>query len=251
VNDRAQLASVQRRVNDAIVLRWQLAGVTVQDPATTWIDATVDLAEDVEIRPGTQLLGATVVARDAVIGPDTTLVDCEVGEGARLNRVDATLAVVGAGATVGPWSHLRPGTRLGDEGRIGAFVETKNAMIGDGSKVLHLSYLGDAEVGERSNLGAGTITADSDGTAKHRTRVGAGVRIGSHTVLVAPVTIGDGAYTGAGTVVRKDVPAGALAVNVAPQRNIEGWVESHRPGTDAAVPAEHRRGAPGEDAERE
>jgi bifunctional UDP-N-acetylglucosamine pyrophosphorylase/glucosamine-1-phosphate N-acetyltransferase len=249
INDRAQLAAVQRRVNDAIVLRWQLAGVTVQDPATTWIDATVDLAEDVEIRPGTQLLGATVIARDAVVGPDTTLVDCEVGEGARLNRVDATLAVIGPGAQVGPWSSLRPGTRLGDDGRIGAFVETKNAVIGRASKVPHLSYLGDAEVGERSNIGAGTVTADSDGVAEHRTMVGSGVRIGSSTVLVAPVTIGDGASTGAGTVVREDVPAGALAVTVAPQRNMEGWVESHRPGTDAAVPAGHRQDAPGEDAE--
>ncbi|HEV7623552.1 MAG TPA: bifunctional UDP-N-acetylglucosamine diphosphorylase/glucosamine-1-phosphate N-acetyltransferase GlmU [Amnibacterium sp.] len=251
VNDRVQLAAVQRRVNDAIVLRWQLAGVSVQDPATTWIDATVELAEDVEIRPGTQLRGATVVGRDAVIGPDTTLVDCEVGEGARLNRVDATLAVIGAGAEVGPWSYLRPGTRLGAGGRIGTFVETKNAVIGAGSKVPHLSYVGDAEVGERSNIGAGTITANYDGVTKHRTRVGSAVRTGSHNVFVAPVTIGDGAYTGAGTVVRKDVPAGALAVNVAPQRNMEGWVESHRPGTDAAVTAGHRQDAPGEDAERE
>jgi bifunctional UDP-N-acetylglucosamine pyrophosphorylase/glucosamine-1-phosphate N-acetyltransferase len=248
VNDRAQLADVQRRVNDAIVLRWQLAGVTVQDPATTWIDATVELAEDVEIRPGTQLLGATVIARDAVVGPDTTLVDCEVGEGARLNRVDATLAVVGAGAQVGPWSYLRPGTRLGTDGKIGTFVETKNAVIGDGSKVPHLSYVGDAEVGERSNIGAGTITANYDGVEKHRTRIGSAVRTGSHNVFVAPVTIGDGAYTGAGTVVRKDVPAGALAVNVAPQRNMDGWVESHRPGTDAAVTAASRQDAPGEDA---
>ncbi|MCU1474065.1 bifunctional UDP-N-acetylglucosamine diphosphorylase/glucosamine-1-phosphate N-acetyltransferase GlmU [Amnibacterium sp.] len=251
VNDRAQLADVQRRVNAAVVLRWQLAGVTVQDPATTWIDATVELAEDVEIRPGTQLLGATVIARDAVVGPDTTLVDCEVGEGARLNRVDATLAVVGAGAQVGPWSYLRPGTRLGADGKIGTFVETKNVVIGDGSKVPHLSYVGDAEVGERSNIGAGTITANYDGVAKHRTLVGSAVRTGSHNVFVAPVTIGDGAYTGAGTVVRKDVPAGALAVNVAPQRNMEGWVESHRPGTDAAVTAAHRQDAPGEDADLE
>lgn len=251
VNDRAQLAAVQRRVNDAIVLRWQRAGVSVLDPATTWIDATVQLAEDVEIRPGTQLQGATVVARDAVIGPDTTLVHCEVGEGARVNRVDAMLAVIGAGAEVGPWSYLRPGTELGEGGRIGAFVETKNAVVGAGTKVPHLSYLGDAEVGERSNIGAGTITANYDGVEKHRTRIGSGVRIGSHTVLVAPVTMGDGAYTGAGTVVRKDVPAGSLALTVAPQRNIEGWVESHRPGTDAAVTAVPRRGAPGEDAERQ
>jgi bifunctional UDP-N-acetylglucosamine pyrophosphorylase/glucosamine-1-phosphate N-acetyltransferase len=249
VNDRAQLAAVQRRVNDRVIRHWQLAGVTVLDPATTWIDATVTLAEDVEIRPGTQLLGATDVAREAVIGPDTTLVDCEVGEGARLNRVDATLAVIGAGAQVGPWSYLRPGTRLGADGKIGTFVETKNTVIGDGSKVPHLSYLGDAEVGERSNVGAGTITANYDGVQKHRTKVGSAVRTGSHNVFVAPVTIGDGAYTGAGTVVRKDVPAGSLAVNVAPQRNIQGWVETHRPGTDAAVTAVQSRDTPGEDAD--
>ncbi|HEY8317737.1 MAG TPA: bifunctional UDP-N-acetylglucosamine diphosphorylase/glucosamine-1-phosphate N-acetyltransferase GlmU, partial [Amnibacterium sp.] len=248
VNDRAQLAAVQRRVNDRVIRSWQLAGVTVLDPATTWIDATVTLAEDVEIRPGTQLLGATAVEREAVIGPDTTLVDTEVGEGARLNRVDATLAVIGAGAQVGPWSYLRPGTVLGAGGKIGTFVETKNTVIGDGSKVPHLSYLGDTEVGERSNVGAGTITANYDGVRKHRTVVGSAVRTGSHNVFVAPVTIGDGAYTGAGTVVRKDVPAGSLAVNVAPQRNIEGWVELNRPGTDAAVTAGQRRDAPEEDA---
>jgi bifunctional UDP-N-acetylglucosamine pyrophosphorylase/glucosamine-1-phosphate N-acetyltransferase len=251
VNDRAQLAWVQRRINDEIVRRWQLAGVTVIDPATTWIDARVTLAEDVEIRPGTQLYGATDIARDAVIGPDTTLTDCEIGEGARVNRVDGTLAVIGAGAQVGPWSFLRPGTRLGADGKIGTFVETKNAVIGDGTKVPHLSYIGDTEVGERSNIGAGTITANYDGVNKHRTKVGSAVRTGSHNVFVAPVTIGDGVYTGAGTVVRKDVPAGSLALNVAPQRNIAGWVEQKRPGTDAArTAAESTGGSPGEDAER-
>jgi bifunctional UDP-N-acetylglucosamine pyrophosphorylase/glucosamine-1-phosphate N-acetyltransferase len=183
-----------------------------------------------------------------VVGPDTTLVDCEVGEGARVNRTDGTLAVIGAGADVGPFAYLRPGTRLGAKGKIGTFVETKNAVIGDGSKVPHLSYIGDTEVGERSNIGANTITANYDGVHKHRTTVGSAVRTGSHNVFVAPVTIGDGVYTGAGTVVRKDVPAGALAVNVAPQRNIEGWVASHRPGTDAATTAARATGAPEEDS---
>jgi bifunctional UDP-N-acetylglucosamine pyrophosphorylase/glucosamine-1-phosphate N-acetyltransferase len=249
INDRAQLADVARRLNDRIVREWQLAGVTVIDPRTTWIDSRVRLEEDVEIRPGTQLAGATVVERDAVIGPDTTLTDCEIGRGARVSRTDGTLAVVGAGAQVGPWAFLRPGTYLGADGKIGTFVETKNAVIGAGTKVPHLSYVGDTTVGEASNIGAGTITANYDGVNKHRTRVGSAVRTGSHNVFVAPVTIGDGAYTGAGTVVRKDVPAGALAVNAAPQRNIEGWVETHRPGTDAARAAAQSTGeTPGEDS---
>jgi bifunctional UDP-N-acetylglucosamine pyrophosphorylase / glucosamine-1-phosphate N-acetyltransferase len=247
VNDRVQLAAAARRLNDAIVRRHQLAGVTVVDPLTTWIDATVVIGEDAEIRPNTQLQRATLIAPGAVVGPDTTLVDCEVGEGARVSRTDGTLAVIGAGADVGPFAYLRPGTRLGADGKIGTFVETKNAVIGDGSKVPHLSYIGDTEVGERSNIGANTITANYDGVHKHRTRVGSAVRTGSHNVFVAPVTIGDGVYTGAGTVVRKDVPPGALAVNVAPQRNIEGWVASHRPGTDAATTAARATGAPEED----
>ena len=234
VNDRVQLAEASRRMNELIVRRWQVAGVTVHDPATTWIDADVTLAEDVELLPGTQLKGATLVQRGATVGPDTTLVDCEIGENAMVKRTDATLAVIGAGATVGPFAYLRPGTYLGAEGKIGAFVETKNSTIGVGSKVPHLSYIGDTTVGEQSNIGAGTITANYDGVNKSATVVGSHVRTGSHNVFVAPVTIGDGAYTGAGTVVRKDVPAGSLAVTAASQRNISGWVETHRTGTAAA-----------------
>ncbi|BDI23626.1 bifunctional UDP-N-acetylglucosamine diphosphorylase/glucosamine-1-phosphate N-acetyltransferase GlmU [Herbiconiux sp. L3-i23] len=234
INDRAQLSAAAARLNALIVRGWQLAGVTVQDPATTWIDIKVTLAPDVTILPGTQLKGATTVATGAIVGPDTTLVDCEIGEGATVKRTDGTLAVIGAGASVGPFSYLRPGTVLAADGKIGTFVETKNATIGAGSKVPHLSYIGDTEVGEGANVGAGTITANYDGVNKHRTTVGSFVRTGSHNVFVAPVTIGDGAYTGAGTVVRKDVPSGALALNVAPQRNIEGWVAVNRPGTDAA-----------------
>ncbi len=237
VNDRVQLAEAARRMNELIVRRWQLAGVTVDDPASTWIDADVTLNEDVQLLPGTQLKGATLVQSGAIIGPDTTLVDCEVGEGATIKRTDATLAVIGAGASVGPFAYLRPGTYLGADGKIGTFVETKNSTIGPGSKVPHLSYLGDTEVGEASNIGAGTITANYDGVNKSRTEVGSHVRTGSHNVFVAPVRIGDGAYTGAGTVVRKDVPAGALAISVAPQRNMAGWVEANRAGTAAAKAA--------------
>ena len=251
-NDRVQLAALGRELNRRIVTRWMQEGVTVMDPATTWIESDVVLAQDVTILPGTQLLGATMVAEDAVIGPDTTLKDCEVGAGARVVRAHGELAVVGERATVGPFSYLRPGTRLGVAGKIGAFVETKNAAIGDGAKVPHLSYVGDAEIGEGTNIGAGTIFANYDGVAKHRTTVGRHARTGSNNTFVAPVTIGDGAGTAGGTVVRRDVPAGALAVSSAPQRNLEGWAEAKRPGTaqaEAARTAAERQvshdGAPG------
>ncbi|WP_165065301.1 bifunctional UDP-N-acetylglucosamine diphosphorylase/glucosamine-1-phosphate N-acetyltransferase GlmU [Marisediminicola senii] len=237
VNDRAQLTAAATELNARIIRRWQLAGVTVHDPATTWIDLKVTLAEDVEVLPGTQLKGATTIERGAIVGPDTTLVDCEVGEYAVVKRTDATLAVIGAAASVGPFSYLRPGTVLGADGKIGTFVETKNSVIGEGSKVPHLSYLGDTTVGVGSNVGAGTITANYDGVNKHRTEVGSHVRTGSHNVFVAPVRIGDGAYTGAGTVVRKDVPAGALSITAAPQRNITDWVQTNRAGTAAATAA--------------
>ncbi|MDY7526948.1 MULTISPECIES: bifunctional UDP-N-acetylglucosamine diphosphorylase/glucosamine-1-phosphate N-acetyltransferase GlmU [Cryobacterium] len=237
INDRAQLAESARQLNALIVRGWQLAGVTVQDPATTWIDLAVTIAPDVTIKPGTQILGATVIETGAVVGPDTTLVDCEIGANAEVKRTDATLAVIGAGASVGPFSYLRPGTILGADGKIGTFVETKNAVIGEGSKVPHLSYVGDATVGVHSNIGAGTIFANYNGVTKSPSVVGSHVRTGSHNVFVAPVRIGDGAYTGAGTIVRKDVPAGALALTVAPQRNMDGWVQTNRPGTDAAEAA--------------
>src|SRR5665647_110345 len=234
INDRAQLGDIAQKLNALIVRGWQLAGVTVADPATTWIDITAVLAPDVTILPGTQIQGSTSIATGSVIGPDTTLRDCEVGENAVVTRTDGTLAVIGAGASVGPFSYLRPGTVLGDDGKIGAFVETKNAVIGAGSKVPHLSYVGDATIGTGSNIGAGTIFPNYDGVHKHRSEIGSQVRTGSHNVFVAPIRIGDGAYTGAGTVVRKDVPAGSLAISVAPQRNMDGWVLTHRPGTDAA-----------------
>jgi bifunctional UDP-N-acetylglucosamine pyrophosphorylase/glucosamine-1-phosphate N-acetyltransferase len=237
INDRAQLGDTAQKLNALIVRGWQLAGVTVQDPATTWIDLKAVLAADVTLLPGTQIVGATVVASGATIGPDTTLRDCEVGENARVNRTDATLAVIEAGASVGPFSYLRPNTVLGPDGKIGAFVETKNAQIGAGSKVPHLSYVGDATVGVQSNIGAGTIFANYDGVAKHHSAIGSHVRTGSHNVFVAPITIGDGAYTGAGTVVRRNVPAGALAISVAPQRNMDGWVATNRAGTAAATAA--------------
>jgi bifunctional UDP-N-acetylglucosamine pyrophosphorylase/glucosamine-1-phosphate N-acetyltransferase len=237
-NDRAQLAELGKELNRRIVTRWMRDGVTVMDPATTWIDADVSLAPDVTILPGTQLLGATAIAEDAVIGPDCTLKDCEIGAGARVVRTHGELAVIGDRATVGPFAYLRPGTSLGIGGKIGTFVETKNAQIGDGAKVPHLSYVGDAEIGEGANIGAGTIFANYDGVAKHRTRVGRQARTGSDNVFVAPVEIGDGASTGAGAVVRRDVPPGALAVSGGPQRNLEGWTLRKRAGTDQAAAAQ-------------
>jgi bifunctional UDP-N-acetylglucosamine pyrophosphorylase / glucosamine-1-phosphate N-acetyltransferase len=237
INDRVQLADAAKRLNAMIVRGWQLAGVTVLDPESTWIDLAATIGEDVELLPGTMLIGPTVIERGARIGPDTSLDSCEIGEGAVVRRTDATLAVIGAGASVGPFAYLRPGTYLGANGKIGTFVETKNSRIGAGSKVPHLSYVGDATIGEGANIGAGTIVANYDGVNKNKTVVGSHVRTGSHNVFVAPVRIGDGAYTGAGTVVRKDVPPGALAINVAPQRNMTGWVEANRQGTAAAKAA--------------
>ncbi|WP_277620649.1 DapH/DapD/GlmU-related protein, partial [Clavibacter michiganensis] len=192
------------------------------------------LAADVTVLPGTQILGASTVAAGATVGPDTTLRDTEVGEDATVRRTDAELAVIGARATVGPFSFLRPGTRLGDDGKIGAYVETKNVEIGVGSKVPHLSYVGDATIGEHTNIGAGAVFANYDGHTKHRTEVGDHVHLGSRNVLVAPVRIGTGSYTGAGAVIRKDVPPGALGISVAPQRNMVGWTEAKRPGTPEA-----------------
>jgi bifunctional UDP-N-acetylglucosamine pyrophosphorylase/glucosamine-1-phosphate N-acetyltransferase len=246
VNDRAQLARLGAAMNERIVTRWMQDGVSFMDPATTWVDADVVLAPDVTILPGVQLLGATVVGEDAVIGPDTTLKDCEIGAGARVTRSHGELAVIGSGATVGPFAYLRPGTTLGAEGKIGTFVETKNAQLGDGAKVPHLSYVGDAEIGEGANIGAGTIFANYDGVNKHRSTIGRHAKTSSNNTFVAPVTIGDGAFTGAGSTIREDVPPGALAVSAGRQRNIEGWVAGKRPDTASAQAARDAEETSGE-----
>jgi bifunctional UDP-N-acetylglucosamine pyrophosphorylase/glucosamine-1-phosphate N-acetyltransferase len=242
VNDRVALSVLAREMNRRIVEEWQRAGVTVQDPATTWIDVDVELAPDVTLLPNTQLKGATVVATGATIGPDTTLTDVEVGVGATVVRTHGSLAVIGEGASVGPFAYLRPGTNLGRKGKIGTFVETKNAEIGEGSKVPHLSYVGDATIGEHTNVGAASVTVNYDGVHKHRTVIGSHARTGADNMFVAPVTVGDGAYTAAGSVIRRDVPAGALGVTAGQQRNIEGWVARRRPGTAAAEAATNAQG---------
>jgi bifunctional UDP-N-acetylglucosamine pyrophosphorylase/glucosamine-1-phosphate N-acetyltransferase len=245
VNDRLQLAEVRAELNRRVLRRWMLAGVTVVDPAATWVDVGVRLGRDVVLHPGTQLHGTTTVDDGAEIGPDTTLADCAIGAGARVVRTHGSASEIGPAASVGPFAYLRPGARLGTRGKIGTFVEVKNADIGAGSKVPHLTYVGDATIGEESNIGAASVFVNYDGVRKHRTVVGSHVRTGSDTMFIAPLHVGDGAYTGAGTVLREDVPAGALAVSAGSQRIIEGWVEKNRPGTPAAEAAgRYRSGAP-------
>ena len=238
VNNRVQLAELGAELNRRIVAAHQMSGVTIIDPVTTWIDVDVTIGRDTVIHPGTQLLGRTRVGSHCVVGPDTTLTDVAVGDGASVVRTHGTSSSIGGGATVGPYTYLRPGTELGADGKLGAFVETKNSTIGAGTKVPHLTYVGDADIGEHSNIGASSVFVNYDGESKFRTTIGSHVRTGSDTMFVAPVTVGDGAYTGAGTVVRDDVPPGALAVSAGPQRNIEGWVQRKRPGSAAARAAE-------------
>jgi bifunctional UDP-N-acetylglucosamine pyrophosphorylase / glucosamine-1-phosphate N-acetyltransferase len=238
VNNRVQLAELGAELNRRIVAAHQMAGVTIVDPATTWIDVDVTIGRDTVVHPGTQLLGRTQIGGHCAIGPDTTLTDVTVGDGASVVRTHGASSAVGDGADVGPFTYLRPGTVLGADGKLGAFVEVKNSTIGTGTKVPHLTYVGDADIGEHSNIGASSVFVNYDGITKRRTTVGSHVRTGSDTMFVAPVNVGDGAYTGAGTVLRDDVPPGALAVSAGPQRNIENWVQRKRPGTPAAQAAE-------------
>ncbi|MDR1833323.1 MAG: bifunctional UDP-N-acetylglucosamine diphosphorylase/glucosamine-1-phosphate N-acetyltransferase GlmU [Propionibacteriaceae bacterium] len=238
VNDRVQLAARNQELNRRILRRWMLAGVTILDPASTWIEADVSLAPDVTLLPGTSLEGATSIATGAVIGPDTTLKDTEVGEGAQIARSQATLSIIEAGAQVGPFSYLRPGTVVGADGKLGAFCETKNTKIGAGAKVPHLTYAGDAVIGEGANIGAGTIFANFDGVNKSVSTVGAHSFIGSDSVLVAPVNVAAGAYVAAGSVVTQDVGPGELGITRAEQRSVPGWVARRRPGTKTAQEAD-------------
>lgn len=237
VNDRVQLAAMRRELNRRVLEGWMRDGVTVVDPATAWVDVTVVLGRDVVLQPGVQLHGTTQIADGAEVGPDTTLTDCFVGERASVVRTHATGAEIGPEANVGPYTYLRPGARLGPRSKAGAHVEIKASTIGEAAKVPHLSYVGDAEIGAGANIGAATVVVNYDGVAKHRTVVGEHARVGSDTMLVAPVTIGDGAYTAAGSVITDDVPPGAMGVARGRQRNIEGWVERKRAGTPAAEAA--------------
>ncbi|MFD7611090.1 bifunctional UDP-N-acetylglucosamine diphosphorylase/glucosamine-1-phosphate N-acetyltransferase GlmU [Streptomyces sp. NPDC059828] len=237
INNRVQLAEARGLLNRRLLERAMMAGVTVVDPASVLVDVTVTFEPDAVIHPGTQLLGATHIAGDAEVGPNTRLRDTTVGSGARVDNTVAESAVIGEGASVGPFAYLRPGTRLGVRAKAGTYVEMKNATIGEGTKVPHLSYVGDATIGAFTNIGAASVFVNYDGESKHHTTIGSHCKTGSDNMFVAPVTVGDGAYTAAGSVITKDVPPGSLAVARGQQRNIEGWVARKRPGSAAAQAA--------------
>ncbi|MFJ8696493.1 bifunctional UDP-N-acetylglucosamine diphosphorylase/glucosamine-1-phosphate N-acetyltransferase GlmU [Streptomyces roseolilacinus] len=245
INNRVQLSEARALLNRRLLERAMADGVTVVDPASVQVDVTVTFERDAVVHPGTQLLGATHVAEDAEVGPNTRLKDTKVGRGARVDNTVADSAEIGEGASVGPYAYLRPGTRLGVKSKIGTYVETKNATIGEGTKVPHLSYVGDATIGEFTNIGAASVFVNYDGEKKHHTTIGSHCKTGSDNMFVAPVTVGDGAYTAAGSVITKDVPAGALAVARGQQRNIEGWVARKRPGSAAAQAAATAAEEPG------
>jgi bifunctional UDP-N-acetylglucosamine pyrophosphorylase / glucosamine-1-phosphate N-acetyltransferase len=228
VNTRVDLAVVVAEARRQILERHMLAGVTIVDPASTWIDADAEIAADATVEPGTSVRGSSSIGADTIVGPHATLIDTRVGAGSRVLHSYAVEAEVGDECEVGPFAYLRPGARLAHGAKVGTFVEVKNSEIGEGAKVPHLAYVGDADVGAGSNLGAGTITANYDGFEKNRTKIGEGARIGVNTSLVAPVSVGDDAYTGAGAVIRNDLPEGALGVSQGEQRNIEGYAERKR-----------------------
>ena len=237
INDRTQLAECAAIMRDRINHQHMLNGVTIIDPTTTWIDADVKIEADVVIYPGTAITGKSTIKANAVIGPRTTLVSCTVAEGAKVVESNCTEASIGKEVKVGPFTYLRKGTVLANESKAGAFVEIKNSTVGKGSKVAHLSYVGDAQIGEESNIGAATVFVNYDGEKKHQTKIGDQVRIGSDTMLVAPVTVGDGAYTAAGSVINEDVPAGAIGIGRARQVNILGWVLKKRKDSKSAAAA--------------
>jgi len=228
VNNRADLAVVESEARRRILREHMMNGVTIVDPGSTWIDADVTIGPDTRIEPGTSLRGATEVGSGAVVGPHSTITDCGIGDRSTVLHSVLNLCEVLEDCLVGPFSYLRPGARLEEGSKAGTFVEVKNSTIGPGAKVPHLSYVGDAEIGGGANLGAGTITANYDGVRKHRTVIGPDSRLGVDTMLVAPVEVGEGAYTGAGAVIREDVPARALAVSRNDQRNIYEYAERRK-----------------------
>jgi len=237
-NDRAELARLGARLRDRINDGHMRAGVTIVDPATTWIDAAVTIERDAVIEPHTQLRGATEVASGAVIGPEVTLIDTTVGEGAEVCKAHAVLAEIGPKAKVGPYAYLRPGTTLGVKAKVGTFVEVKNSTVGEGTKIPHLSYVGDATIGDFTNIGAANVVANYNWQSKSRTVIGSHVNTGSDSVLVAPVRLGDGSSTAAGSIINEDVPPGALAIARSRQVNKEGWIHKSRPDSAAAKAAQ-------------
>lgn len=233
VNDRVQLAAAHRAYNTRLLEAHMRAGVTVIDPLTTWVDVDVTLEPDVTLWPAVALHGQTHVAAGAEVGPDVTLTDTEIGAGSRISRAVALQSRLGSGVTVGPFAYLRPGTVLADDVHIGTYVELKKADVGEGTKVPHLSYVGDATIGAHSNIGAATVFVNYDGVSKHHTVIGSHARTGADNMFVAPVQVGDGAYTAAGAVITKDVPPGALGRSSARQENVAGWVANKRAGSPA------------------
>jgi bifunctional UDP-N-acetylglucosamine pyrophosphorylase/glucosamine-1-phosphate N-acetyltransferase len=241
VNDRVQLAQARRALNDRILQEWMLAGVTVIDPASTWVDVTVTIGQDAEIGPHTQLEGATVIGAGAKVGPGCLLEDTTVGEDAVLLNAVCRQSAIGPRVTIGPFAYLRPEASIAADAHIGTYVELKKSHVGPGAKVPHLTYVGDATIGAGANVGAGTIFANYDGQHKHHTEVGENVFIGSNTVLVAPVTIGDGAYTAAGSAIQEDISPGDLGIARGRQHNSDGWVLRNRQGTRSADAAKRCR----------
>ena len=226
VNDRVELARVHRLLVERKLRELALAGATILEPARTTVGGRVSIGADTVVHADATLLGATAVGRGATIGTGAWIRDSTIGDGAAIEPYSVLdRAEVGARCKVGPFARLRPGAKLEEGARVGNFVEVKQSTLGPGAKANHLAYVGDAEVGAGANIGAGVVTCNYDGVAKHRTTIGAGAFVGSDTMLVAPVTIGAGATTGAGSVITKDVPPGALAIERSPQRNIDGWTE--------------------------
>jgi bifunctional UDP-N-acetylglucosamine pyrophosphorylase/glucosamine-1-phosphate N-acetyltransferase len=239
VNDRAQLAAAGVELRARVLDRLMAGGVSVIDPASTYVDVDVEVGRDTTLLPMTFLEAGTRVGEGCSIGPNVRLTNCTVDDRAMVTQAVAVDASIGPDAQVGPFAYLRPGAELGPGSKVGTYVEVKKSRIGPGSKVPHLSYVGDAEIGEKVNVGAGSIFVNYDGAAKHPTTVGDGAFIGSDTMLIAPVTVGPGAQTAAGSAITKDVPPGALAIERADQRNIEGWAERRR-----AAAAEAAAGQP-------
>ncbi|MDP6942661.1 MAG: bifunctional UDP-N-acetylglucosamine diphosphorylase/glucosamine-1-phosphate N-acetyltransferase GlmU, partial [Myxococcota bacterium] len=239
INTRQQLAAVEARMLQDRLADLMASGVTLEDPTGVRIEAPVTIGRDTTLATGVHLLGRTTLGEGCRVDAGCVLTDCTVGDRVHLKPyVVAEDVTLGDGATAGPFSHLRPGTELGPGAKVGNFVETKKALLGPGAKANHLTYLGDCEVGEGSNIGAGTITCNYDGAYKHQTVIGREVFIGSDTQLVAPVTVGDRATVGAGTTVTVDVPPGALVVTRADRRIIEGYDERHRQPREARRRAE-------------
>ena len=232
VNDRAQLSVAEALLRERINSFWMRSGVTMVDPTRTYIDTSVVIEPEVTLLPGVILEGNTKIGSRSTVGPDCRLVDTVVGSEVVISQTVAREVEIENNATVGPWASLRPGTRVGKSAHIGTFVEIKNSDIGEEAKVPHLAYIGDTDIGPRANIGAGTITANYDGREKHRTQIGQDAKLGSNTVLVAPVTVGDGAYTAAGAAVVDDVPPGALAKGV-PAKIEKDWVKKNRPSRDS------------------